>query len=313
MPKAHRDMFHYCNAVMEPWDGPAAIAATDGRWVIAGLDRNGLRPLRYTITSDDLLIVGSETGMVQVDRGRRSSRRAASARARCIGVDLDTAKFYRDDAMKDLLAARQPFGDWAKRITRHRPHRQDRRASSRCVYDAEDAAPPPGCRRLHAGGAGADPASDGGGRAGSRRLAWATTRRSPCCPSVIAACTTFSARPSARSPTRRSTACAKRRVMSLKTRLGNLGNVLDEDASQCDLLQLESPVLSTAEFAAMREFMGDVGLRGRLHLPGRRRRGRTARRVRTYPPRSRGRRARRLHACHPDRRRVRRRTARRSR
>ncbi len=48
MPKAHRDMFLYCNAVMEPWDGPAAIAATDGRWVIAGLDRNGLRPLRYT-------------------------------------------------------------------------------------------------------------------------------------------------------------------------------------------------------------------------------------------------------------------------
>ena len=57
--------------------------------------------------------------------------------------------------------------------------------------------------------------------------------------------------------------------MTLKTRLGNLGNVLDEDASQCDLLQLESPVLSTAEFEAMRDFMGDVGLRGRLHLPGR--------------------------------------------
>ena len=67
MPQAHRDMFLYCNAVMEPWDGPAAIAATDGRWVIAGLDRNGLRPLRYTITADDLLIVGSETGMVKLD------------------------------------------------------------------------------------------------------------------------------------------------------------------------------------------------------------------------------------------------------
>ena len=91
MPQAHRDMFLYCNAVMEPWDGPAAIAATDGRWVIAGLDRNGLRPLRYTITSDELLIVGSETGMVKLDEAhdrregprrsrpdhRRRSRRAA--------------------------------------------------------------------------------------------------------------------------------------------------------------------------------------------------------------------------------------------
>ena len=53
---------------MEPWDGPAAIAATDGRWVIAGMDRNGLRPLRYTITADGLLIVGSETGMVKLER-----------------------------------------------------------------------------------------------------------------------------------------------------------------------------------------------------------------------------------------------------
>ena len=51
MKDAHRDLFLYCNAVMEPWDGPAAIAATDGRWVIAGLDRNGLRPLRYTVTT----------------------------------------------------------------------------------------------------------------------------------------------------------------------------------------------------------------------------------------------------------------------
>ncbi len=52
---------------MEPWDGPAAIAGTDGRWVIAGLDRNGLRPLRYTVTRNKMLIVGSETGMVKLD------------------------------------------------------------------------------------------------------------------------------------------------------------------------------------------------------------------------------------------------------
>ena len=52
MKPAHRDMFLYCNAVMEPWDGPAALCATDGRWVIAGLDRNGLRPLRYSVTAD---------------------------------------------------------------------------------------------------------------------------------------------------------------------------------------------------------------------------------------------------------------------
>src|SRR6185437_5927290 len=116
MPKAHRDMFLYCNAVMEPWDGPAAIAGTDGRWVIAGLDRNGLRPLRYTMTSDGLLIVGSETGMVKLDP-ETIIEKGRVGPGQTIGVDLQGARFYRDDEMKDMLAARQPFGDWAKRIT----------------------------------------------------------------------------------------------------------------------------------------------------------------------------------------------------
>ena len=55
IPPAHRDLFGYCNCVMEPWDGPAAIVATDSRWVVAGLDRSGLRPMRYSRTRDGLL------------------------------------------------------------------------------------------------------------------------------------------------------------------------------------------------------------------------------------------------------------------
>ena len=58
LPQAWRDMYSYCNSVMEPWDGPAALAMTDGRWVCAGLDRNGLRPMRYVITGDGLVIAG---------------------------------------------------------------------------------------------------------------------------------------------------------------------------------------------------------------------------------------------------------------
>ncbi len=67
---------------MEPWDGPAALAATDGRWVIAGMDRNGLRPQRYAVTADGLLFVGSETGMVVLDEARSHRARAASVRGR---------------------------------------------------------------------------------------------------------------------------------------------------------------------------------------------------------------------------------------
>src|SRR3546814_6778408 len=61
MPQAWRDLYAYANAVMEPWDGPAAIPAFDGRWVLGGMDRNGLRPMRYTVPSDGLLIAGSGT------------------------------------------------------------------------------------------------------------------------------------------------------------------------------------------------------------------------------------------------------------
>src|SRR5690606_20657354 len=67
LPDDHRNYYSYCNSVMEPWDGPAALAATDGRWVIAGMDRNGLRPMRYTVTNGGLLLVGSEAGMVMID------------------------------------------------------------------------------------------------------------------------------------------------------------------------------------------------------------------------------------------------------
>ena len=93
MPPAHQALYTYVNGVMEPWDGPAAIAATDGRWVVAGMDRNGLRPLRYTITDDGILIVGSEAGMVPlpetglVEKGRVGP-------GQMIGVDLDRGRFF---------------------------------------------------------------------------------------------------------------------------------------------------------------------------------------------------------------------------
>ena len=68
---------------MEPWDGPASIAFTDGRQIGATLDRNGLRPARYYVTNDDLVIMASEAGVLPIVPSRRSSRRAVCSRARC--------------------------------------------------------------------------------------------------------------------------------------------------------------------------------------------------------------------------------------
>ncbi|HJS84914.1 MAG TPA: glutamate synthase central domain-containing protein, partial [Acetobacteraceae bacterium] len=253
MPQAHKDMFLYCNAVMEPWDGPAAIAATDGRWVIAGLDRNGLRPLRYTITSDALLIVGSETGMVKLEPDRVVEKGRVGP-GQIIGVDLEEARFYRDDAMKDMLAARQPFGEWAKRIIQL-DHIVKTDAGEPVRFEGEELR-----RRQLAVGFTleeletilhpmVEDAQEAVGSMGDDTPIAVLSDRYRGLHHYFRQ--TFSQVTNPPIDSLRET-----RVMTLKTRLGNLGNVLDEDQSQCDLLQLESPVLSTAEFEAMRDFMG---------------------------------------------------------
>ena len=253
MKPVHRDMFLYCNAVMEPWDGPAAIAATDGRWAIAGLDRNGLRPLRYTITTDKLLIVGSETGMVKLDQ-ERIAEKGRVGPGQTIAVDFAAARFYRDEELRDLLAARQDFGAWTKRITEiDRIVKTD--ATEPVLYEGEALR-----RRQVAVGFTleeqelilhpmVEDSQEPVGSMGDDTPIAVLSDRYRGLHHFFGQ--TFSQVTNPPIDSLRET-----RVMTLKTRLGNLGNVLDEDASQCDLLQLESPVLSTAEFQAMRAFMG---------------------------------------------------------
>ncbi|MFT6945179.1 MAG: glutamate synthase (NADPH/NADH) large chain, partial [Yoonia sp.] len=100
MPQAWQDMYGYCNAVMEPWDGPAALAMTDGRWVCGGLDRNGLRPLRYVVTGDGLLVAGSEVGMVPIDEATVVEKGALGP-GQMIAVDMQDGRLYHDKELKD--------------------------------------------------------------------------------------------------------------------------------------------------------------------------------------------------------------------
>ena len=111
MPEAWRDMYEYCNAVMEPWDGPAAIAAFDGRWAIAGLDRNGLRPMRYAVTRDGTLVTGSETGMATVAQDAVVERGSITP-GRLIALDLDEGRFYRENEILDELSEKHPYRHW---------------------------------------------------------------------------------------------------------------------------------------------------------------------------------------------------------
>ncbi|MBV1895629.1 MAG: glutamate synthase large subunit [Rhodobacteraceae bacterium] len=115
LPEAWRDMYSYCNSVMEPWDGPAALAMTDGRWVCAGLDRNGLRPMRYVVTGEGLLIAGSEAGMVPIDESSVVEKGALGP-GQILAVDMKNGKLFHDTEIKDRLAASQPFGEWVGKI-----------------------------------------------------------------------------------------------------------------------------------------------------------------------------------------------------
>ena len=115
MPQSWKDMYSYCNSVMEPWDGPAALAMTDGRWVVAGLDRNGLRPMRYVVTGDGLLIAGSEAGMVPIDEATVVEKGALGP-GQMIGVHMARGELCRDEDLKNRMAAGLPFSDWVGSI-----------------------------------------------------------------------------------------------------------------------------------------------------------------------------------------------------
>ncbi len=253
MPKAHRDLFSYCNAVMEPWDGPAAVCATDGRFVIAGLDRNGLRPLRYSKTRNKMLIVGSETGMVKLDE-EDIIEKGAVGPGQTIAVDLAEPKFYNDLELKDVLAARQDFGAWTKRITVI-DHIVKTDAPEPVRFDAEALRR----RQLAVGFTLEDlglilhpmveDSQEAIGSMGDDAPLAVLSEKYRGLHAYFRQSFSQVTNPAIDS-------LRETRVMTLKTRLGNLGNVLDEDETQCDLLQLDSPVLSTVEFEAMRKTMG---------------------------------------------------------
>ncbi|HWI85398.1 MAG TPA: glutamate synthase central domain-containing protein, partial [Sphingomonas sp.] len=111
LPQPVTDMYNYFASVMEPWDGPAALAMTDGRWVVAGVDRNALRPLRTLRTADNLLIVGSEAGMVVVPESSAVAK-GRMGPGQMIAVDLEEGRFYEDAEIKARIAAEAPYGEW---------------------------------------------------------------------------------------------------------------------------------------------------------------------------------------------------------
>ena len=105
------NFLEYHSLVMEPWDGPAAMIATDGAELVALLDRNGLRPGRFLVTGDGMLVIASETGVLDI-APERVIRRGRLQPGRMLAVNLDTGDMRDDEAVKAELAGLAPWGDW---------------------------------------------------------------------------------------------------------------------------------------------------------------------------------------------------------
>jgi glutamate synthase (NADPH/NADH) large chain len=244
MPQALQDMYSYCNSVIEPWDGPAALAMTDGRWVCAGLDRNGLRPMRYVVTGDGLLIAGSEAGMVPTDEATVREKGALGP-GQMIGVHMEKGKLFHDTELKDKMSKALPFGEWVGKIT----------DLEEIVADVVEAPLFTGAdlrkRQIAAGYSIeeleqilAPMAEDGKETLASM----GDDTPSAVLSNQYRPLSHFFRQNFSQGTNPPIDSLREYRVMSLKTRFGNLKNVLDEDSSQTEILVLESPFIGNAQF-----------------------------------------------------------------
>jgi glutamate synthase (NADPH/NADH) large chain len=113
MDPARRAFYEYHAALMEPWDGPAAIAFTDGRQIGATLDRNGLRPARFAVTDDDLIVMASESGVLPIPEAR-IVRKWRLQPGRMLLIDLEEGRIVEDEEIKASLAAAEPYAEWLR-------------------------------------------------------------------------------------------------------------------------------------------------------------------------------------------------------
>lgn len=111
MDPLKKAFYEYHATLMEPWDGPAALCFTDGKVIGATLDRNGLRPLRYAVTSDDRVIVASEAGALPIDEST-IIKKGRQQPGKIFVVDMEQGKIRTDEEVKGELVSKQPYGDW---------------------------------------------------------------------------------------------------------------------------------------------------------------------------------------------------------
>ena len=194
MDEDRRAFYEYHAALMEPWDGPAAMAFTDGRQIGATLDRNGLRPARFVVTDDDYIVMASEVGVLDIPE-RKIVKKWRLQPGKMLLVDTEQGRIIDDDELKRTLATAKPYREWIER-------------SRIALDDLPEPAPPqpsevPLLDRQQAFGYTQEdlqghPGADGARPARRRSARWATTPRCRCC------------RTGRRSSTTTSSSCSRR-------------------------------------------------------------------------------------------------------
>ncbi|MEZ4433778.1 MAG: glutamate synthase large subunit [bacterium] len=245
MDDTRRAFYEYAASLMEPWDGPAAIAFTDGHLIGATLDRNGLRPCRYLVTDDDRVILASETGVIDVppERVRQKDRLRPG---RMLIVDTEEGRIIDDAEVKAEIAGRWPYRRWLNRNVFR-------------VGDFDPVAPPPPlegealARQARAFGYTdedldlvlAPMAEDGkepiGAMGNDAPLAVLSARA----PSLFH----YFHQRFAQVTNPPIDPLREAAVMSLETSVGPQGNTFEETPEQCHRLRLDGPVLTNAELA----------------------------------------------------------------
>ena len=207
MTPEKRAFYEYHSCLLEPWDGPASIAFTDGRYIGAVLDRNGLRPSRYYLTTDDLVIMASEVGVLPI-APERVLHKGRLQPGRMFLVDFELGRIVADDELKAEFCGKRPYGQWLAEQKIELDELPRHPAAAR-LRGPRAAAAPAGAR-LHGRDACRSCCARSSRSSATRWARWATTRRSRSSPISRACSTTTSSSSSRRSPTRRSTPSAKR-------------------------------------------------------------------------------------------------------
>ena len=253
MDERRKAFYEYHAAMMEPWDGPASIVFTDGRQIGATLDRNGLRPSRYCITDDDLVIMGSESGVLPVPENK-IVRKWRLQPGKMFLIDLEQGRMIDDEELKANLANSKPYKQWIENL---RIRLDDVEEDGEPASASESAVSLLDRQQAFGYHPGRHQVPDGpdGARPARKPLApWATTARWPCCRDKNKPLYNYFKQLFAQVTNPPIDPIREAIVMSLVSFIGPKPNLLDINQVNPPMrLEVSQPILDFADMAKLRD------------------------------------------------------------